>query len=198
MISPLEVLEKSRYHFDLQQKAPQLLNQRLDVSFARYQSNYAIAEIGMICSTCQLWVNYCFPIIYTLKGLQKVSGGDEKVLLQSAIVKHRYLSYALIRSLAYALALVDDATMQRWESHHPGVDDSADLHATARYLYQTGSLEKAILVVLNHYVEHAQNLMDQVHTHVHLLSPKKRPLWIKAYEQWRNTPLADIARLRTA
>lgn len=33
---------------------------------------------------------------------------------------------------------------------------------------------------------------------VTLLSPKKRPLWTKAYEQWRGTPLAEITRLRTA
>ena len=96
MVSPLEVLAKSRYLFDLRAQAPQMMNEQLDLSFARYSTSYVVPEIGNICKACQYWVNYCFPIIYALKGLQKISQGEERALLQQAIIGHRYLGYMLI------------------------------------------------------------------------------------------------------
>src|SRR5262249_17525068 len=95
MVSPLEVLSKSRYLFELRQQAPQLMDEQIDVGFARYRTTYAIPEIGNICMGCQRWVNYCFPIIYATKGLQKVSEGEERKILSQAIRGHRYLSYML-------------------------------------------------------------------------------------------------------
>lgn len=198
MISQLEVLSKSRYLFELEQQSPILIDRKLDVSFARYHSNYTVPEIGMICFACQSWVNYCFPVVYALKGLQKVSHGDEKRLLQRTITGHRYLSYALIRSLAYVFALVDEATMQRWESQHPGINNSTDLHRTAQYLYQAGNPNKAILVVLDRYIEQVHDLIDQVTANIHVLAPTKRSLWMNACEQWNSTTLSETPIRRIA
>ena len=130
MISPLEVLAKSRYLHEVRQSAPQLVSNQIDMAFTRYPTEYLVPEIGLICTACQRWVNYCFPIVYALKGLLKVSQGKERELLSHTIKKHRYLGYLLIRSLAQAFGLVDEETVRRWEKIHASEYSINERHAT--------------------------------------------------------------------
>lgn len=196
MVSPLEVLAKSRYLFDLRQQAPQLINERIDATFARYCTAYAIPEIGTICQACQYWVNYCFPIVYALKGLQKVSQGEEKNILLQAITGHRYLGYMLIRSLTKAFSLVDKTTVERWKQAHPEIEGEEDLCQATRGLIKAGHTEVAISTLLSWYGVKMQQLMGIVNTHVFLLSAPKQQSWRKAYYAWLDQPIAKAQRLR--
>jgi len=196
MVSPLEVLAKSRYLFDLRQQAPQLVSRRVDVSFARYRTAYAVPEIGSICMACQYWVNYCFPIVYVLKGLQKISEGEERDLLHQAITGHRYLGYMLIRSLARVFSLVDDATVRRWERMHAGISGHAELCTTARGLVQAGCVDEAIISILTWYEEQIRRLMEMVNAHTTMLSPSKQQAWRTAYSAWTASSLVETHALR--
>lgn len=196
MVSPLEVLTKSRYLFDLRQQAPQLLNSQVDISFARYRTAYTVPEIGRICKACQYWVNYCFPIVYALKGLQKVSEGEERNLLHQAITGHRYLGYMLIRSLAQVFSLVDNATLRRWEKVHASINGHADLCTNARRLVRAGCVDDAIISVLIWYEEQIRCLMEMVNANTAVLSPSKRYGWQRAYSVWAASSLVETHALR--
>jgi hypothetical protein len=198
MVSPLEVLAKSRYLFDLRGQAPQLMSEQLDVSFARYQTSYVVPEIGIICKACQYWVNYCFPIVYALKGLQKISQGEEKVLLRQAISGHRHLGYMLIRGLAQVFSLVDSATSQRWEKMHMGPHGCENLYALACLKVQEGQVEEAINSVLLWYEEQIRHIMEKVNTHLSVLSASKQTVWQTAYSSWVASSLSQTHALRTA
>jgi hypothetical protein len=198
MVSPLEVLSKSRYLFDLRQQAPQLMNEQIDVSFARYHTTYAIPEIGSICKACQRWVNYCFPIIYTAKGLQKVSEGEERRILHQAITGHRHLSYMLIRSLTQIFSLVDTPTAQHWEQMYAGINADMTLCTTARKLMQAGYVDEAISKVLSWYEVQMRHLMERTNTHVSELSVPKRQVWRAAYNAWTTGSLIATQTLRMA
>ncbi len=198
MVSPLEVLAKSRYLFDLRQQAPQLMNEQIDVSFARYRTTYTIPEIGSICMACQRWVNYCFPIIYAVKGLQKVSAGEERRILHQAITGHRHLSYMLIRSLTQIFSLVDTPTVQRWEQMHARINGDITLCTIASKLVQAGYIDEAISKVLSWYETQIRRLMEHVNTHVSDLSAPKRQVWRAAYNAWTTGSLAATQTLRMA
>ena len=197
MVSPLEVLAKSRYHFDMQQQAPQMLSEQIDVSFARYSSSYVVPEIGYICRACQYWVNYCFPIVYAVKGLQKIAQGEEKALLQQAIVEHRYLGYMLIRGLVEIFSLVDSATLQHWESTHPSMPNSKGIYISACQQVEMGGVDEAIRTVLSWYEEQIQRIMGRVNKHVSVLSGAKQEVWRTAYDAWIAGSLAESSALRT-
>ena len=198
MVSPLEVLSKSRYLFDLRRQAPQLMNEQIDVSFARYRTTYAVPEIGQICLACQRWVNYCFPIIYTAKGLQKVSEGEERRILHQAITGHRNLGYMLIRSLAQIFSLVDAPTMQHWEQVHARINGDMALCTMARKLVQAGYVDEAISKVLSWYEVQIRHLMERVNTHISDLSAPKRQVWRAAYNAWTTGSLTATETLRMA
>ncbi|MBV9228170.1 MAG: cobalamin-dependent protein [Chloroflexi bacterium] len=196
MVSPLEVLAKSRYLFELRQQAPELVSRRVDVSFARYRTAYSIPEIGSICLACQYWVNYCFPIVYALKGLQKISQGEERDILHQAITGHRYLGYLLIRSLAQAFSLIDDTTLKRWEGMHANMNGHEELSVTARGLVRAGRMDEAIIRILTWYEEQIQPLMEVVNEHTDVLSPSKRQAWCNAYDKWMASSLVETHALR--
>jgi radical SAM superfamily enzyme YgiQ (UPF0313 family) len=198
MVSPLEVLSKSRYLFDLRQQAPELMNEQIDVSFARYRTTYAVPEIGYICMACQRWVNYCFPIIYTAKGLQKVSEGEERRILHQAITGHRHLSYMLIRSLTRIFSLVDISIVQHWEQMHAGINGEMALCTAAKQLVQAGYVDEAISKVLSWYEMHIRRLMERVNTHVTDLSISKRQVWRAAYNTWTSGSLTATETVRMA
>lgn len=198
MVSPLEVLAKSRYLYDLRAQAPQMMSEQLDLSFARYSTSYIVPEIGNICKACQYWVNYCFPIIYALKGLQKISQGEEKVLLQRAIIGHRYLGYMLIRGLAEVFSLVDSTTLQRWERIYAGINGCKNIYALARCRLQAGNIDEAISSVLLWYEEQIHQIMEEVNTHVSVLSASKRAVWQPAYNAWAASSLSETRSLRMA
>jgi len=196
MVSPLEVLSKSKYLFDLRQQAPQLISNQIDMSFARYHTDYAILELGNICRACQYWVNYCFPIVYALKGLQKVSRGAEKKLLQETISAHRYLGYMLIRSLAQAFSLVDDKTVRDWEQAHASIEGHQEICAHARDLVEVGDIDKAIISILMWYEEQMRHLMETNNKHATVLSPSKQQVWNTAYNAWLSSSLVNTQALR--
>lgn len=197
MVSPLEVLAKSSYHFHLQRQAPHMVSEQIDVSFARYSTSYVLSEIGIICKACQYWVNYCFPIVYTVKGLQKVSSGKEKAILHQALVEHRRLGYMLIRGLTEVFSLADKATLRRWESMHPSIDGCKRLYALAREQVEKGHIDEAVSDVLFWYEEQIRHIMSDVNTHVAVFSAKKREIWSETYNIWKTGSLLESSALRT-
>jgi hypothetical protein len=196
MVSPLEVLAKSRYLFEIRERAPRLVSEQIDVSFARYPATYTLSEIQHICQASQSWVNACFPVVYALKGLQKVSQGEEHTLLHRAIITHRYLSYLLIRSLAQVFSLVDPATLARWEQLHPGISGEADLCVVARQQAREGQVQEAMRMVLLWYGKQMHALVDTVHMQIALLSPSKQHVWQAAYQSWaaESVTMAGVQR----
>jgi hypothetical protein len=198
MVSPLEVLAKSQYLFDLRQQVAQLVSEPIDVSFARYQIKYVLSDIESICTACQYWVNYCFPIVYALKGLQKTARGKEREILSHAITHHRYLGYLLIRTLAQAFSLVDDATSQRWEQMHPGLPGNTNLYLVARRLLQVGDNIQAMNQILVWFEEQMRCLIEQVNCQISFLSVTKQHIWYAAYRAWATHSLGQMQALRTA
>jgi hypothetical protein len=174
------------------------MHEQIDVSFARYHTTYAVPEIGHICMACQRWVNYCFPMVYAVKGLQKVSAGEERRILHQAITGHRHLSYMLIRSLTRIFSLVDTPTMQRWEQMHAEVNENATLCTMARKLVLAGYIDEAISNVLSWYEIQIRCLMECTNTHVSELSAPKRQVWRAAYNAWTTSSLTATQTQRMA
>ncbi|MBL8080301.1 MAG: hypothetical protein JNM55_20190 [Anaerolineales bacterium] len=118
MLSPLEIFPKSNYLLSLKRHNPELIVNELDMSFARVPTHYIVPEIEVLSQACQIWINFCFPIVYTLKGLQKTSQGEFKSSLTDIIKRHRQISFALLKSLVQSLNLVDLSTIKKWSSLH--------------------------------------------------------------------------------
>lgn len=118
MVSPLEIFPKSNYLLNLKKFRPGLITSEIDMSFARIPTRYIIPEVEMISQACQIWVNYCFPIVYTLKGLQKTSDGEFKKSLAHIIKRYRQISFILLKDLVQGLKLIDLSTIKKWSSLH--------------------------------------------------------------------------------
>lgn len=196
MISPLEVLPKSKYLFDLRRQYPQLLNGETDPSFARIQARYLIPEIELLSTICQVWINYCFPVVYALKGLQKVSQAEQMDLFGDSLKEHRYLSYILVRSLAYSLGLIKTVTYNRWEMAHPTPILIASVLGNF-HDFETGrtnndALKSILLVHANLFREKIEQLSQNTVS----LPSTIREIWERVSADWLKSSVFDTEAIR--
>jgi len=196
MISPLEMLVKCKYLIDLQANHKDVIIDDVDINFARVTTKYVSSEINLIYESCQKWVNFCFPIVYALKGLRKVSQGDTKSILTSAIKSHRRLSYFLIKSMVQIFELPDPGLVSKWESWHPTPHAISDVFSRCMTLMQIGKLDLALELLLSTYEELFRRQIDEVYEMSSKLPETKRLILESTYSNWVNTSVqhTSIAR----
>ena len=61
---------------------------------------------------CQRWIDYNFPVMYTLKGLHKTSVGDEKKRIFTLMEMAKSIDHYLLNFILYQLGIADDYTVE--------------------------------------------------------------------------------------
>ncbi|WP_217360064.1 hypothetical protein [Anabaena sp. UHCC 0253] len=196
MASPLEVLIKSQYLSALKRQDKDLLLGEIDTSFARVITSYRSSEIGIICNVCQSWINFAFPIVYTLKGMRKVSDGETKKLLSIAIKEHRKLSYFLIRTLTQVFQLADEESLNKWEYQQKTPQEIAAIIEDASILLKENNIENAIISVQVGYERLLKNLIKQIDSESCLLEISKKQIWDKVYHNWHTQSIFETKLFR--
>lgn len=179
--SPLEVLLKSRYLAEARKTDPRLLSPNIDVGFARVEFQYRNPLIQTTSNLCQRWINYCFPIVYTLKGLQKTSDGPLATTLGKAIRSYRAVTYYLLRSLVSSFGLTDSERAAKWEQKIPTPINITSLRChsvcTTEQVTESGEL------ILSQYVEYFRNGLHLLDSELRL-SAASLNSWHSTYSKW--------------
>lgn len=110
-LTSLEVLASTRYaamikEYESVQKCELLT--KIDLNMARYKSRYVNEIIGLVSDACQKWIDYNFPVLYTLKGLYKTSIGISKKRISLLMEKGKTIDHYLLNYILYQLNIQDD------------------------------------------------------------------------------------------
>ena len=106
-VSPLELLRDCSYVENIKKNYNFLAenNENVD-NFGRFQCEYLDKDIKEICDHCQKWINYNFPLIYTLKGLSKRHDeNEEKYILLISI--YRKITFYMFVTLCAHKNVID-------------------------------------------------------------------------------------------
>ena len=101
-LTSLEVLFASRYAKIMKTKETELdspLLRELDMNMARYKSDYLNPKIGLVSLYCQKWIDYNFPVNYTLKGLYKNAIGESREKIYSLMTEAKSVDHFLLSFL---------------------------------------------------------------------------------------------------
>lgn len=110
-LTSLEVLASTEYS-SMMMKYEKKYNLRLlidmDLNMARYKCRYVNGSIGMISDACQKWIDYNFPVLYTLKGLYKTSTGISKKEIYSLMEFSKSIDHYLLNFILYQINIPGD------------------------------------------------------------------------------------------
>lgn len=194
MLSPLEVLITSNYLKKIQRKYPELIIDK-DKNFGRVNLKYVDNRIEQIKEISQMWVNYCFPIIYTLKGLRKISSGKIKKRLTEIIKKHRALSYFLLRSLTDLFNLYEQLQYKYWENQ---IQTPKKIQPELKYAKE--QFRKSPDCALNNIIQLFEQLFKEsiaeFNNSIELLSEQKKKIWFDVFQTWNNTSINNSKKIR--
>lgn len=195
MVSPLEVLKTSSYFENLTINHSFLID-NIDINFARVTTKFIIKEIELIKNASQLWVNFCFPIIYTLKGIAKVSEGELRISLYKIIKKHRELSFLLLRSLCAIFKLFNNSVFTHWENDLFTPNDLKYLIKVNAIDLQNVVNEKSINNILLFFEQKMKFEISNFNTLCNSLPLTKKAIWSETYDKWIETSilLSNIIR----
>jgi hypothetical protein len=183
MASPLEVLLRSRYLAQSRVSFPDAVRDTVDIGFARVGFNYRNSTIYEICYTCQRWINYCFPILYTLKGLHKTSSGPARDALDASIRDYRHLTFHLLRTLAIQLGLVNLERIAKWEQQMPL---PLELQNSIERVIKGARADLPLTDgLLSAFVEHFGHLLKRFDLIAQALPEPSRSSWCNIYENFR-------------
>ncbi len=188
MVSPLEVLKTSSYFEGLVLNHSCLIK-NIDINFARVTTKYIVKEIELIKNASQLWVNFCFPIIYTLKGIAKVSEGELRVRLNNIIKKHRELSFLLLRSLCAAFKLFSNSIFTKWEKDLLTPIDLKEVIKNNIIDLGNDINEKSIDNILLFFEQRMKFEISIFNTRSNSLPLAKKTIWSETYEKWIETSI---------
>ncbi len=107
-VSPLELLRNCTYVENIKNNYNFLVENIDSVdNFGRFQCEYLDKDIKEICDYCQKWINYNFPLIYTLKGLSKRHDENEEkyTLLISTYRKITFYMFVTLCAFKHVIDL---------------------------------------------------------------------------------------------
>ncbi len=113
-LTSLEVLTSTKYLSmirEYQSLHGKVLLKNVDLNMARYKTEYVNNRIGQVSDACQRWIDYNFPVMYTLKGLHKTSVGDEKKRIFTLMEMAKSIDHYLLNFILYQLGIADDYTV---------------------------------------------------------------------------------------
>ncbi len=101
-VSPLELLRDCSYVENIRKNYNFLAENIENVdNFGRFQCGYLDKDIKEICDYCQKWINYNFPLIYTLKGLSKRHDENEEKYILLISTYRKITFYMFVTLCAY-------------------------------------------------------------------------------------------------
>ena len=101
-VSPLELLRNCSYVENISRNYNFLAKNIENVdNFGRFQCEYLDKDIKEICDYCQKWINYNFPLIYTLKGLSKRHDENEEKYILLISTYRKITFYMFVTLCAY-------------------------------------------------------------------------------------------------
>lgn len=111
LASPLELLRDCSYVENLKRNHNYLAENMENIdNFGRFQCGYLDKEIKEICDYCQKWINYNFPLIYTIKGLAKRHDYNEEKY-NYLILNYRKSTFYFFVTLCAIKNVIDINTM---------------------------------------------------------------------------------------
>ena len=101
-VSPLELLRDCSYVENIKKNYNFLAENIENVdNFGRFKCEYLDKDIKEICDYCQKWINYNFPLIYTLKGLSKRHDEDEEKYILLISIYRKLTFYMFVTLCAH-------------------------------------------------------------------------------------------------
>lgn len=91
----------------------------IDMNMARYNSRYFNERVGAVSDCSQRWIDYNFPVLYSLKGLYKTSKGEAKNKSYALMSWSKSIDHYLLNYLMYQLGEVE---------HDEKLEEFARLH----------------------------------------------------------------------
>lgn len=92
----------------------------IDMNMARYKSTYFNDRIGVVSDYCQRWIDYNFPVLYSLKGLYKTAKGETKSKIYGLMSWAKSIDHYLLNYIMYQLGETqgDDELLKFAELHN--------------------------------------------------------------------------------
>ena len=79
----------------------------IDMNMARYKVIYFNKRIGLVSDYCQRWIDYNFPVLYSLKGLYKTSRGEVKNKIYELMTWSKSIDHFLLNYIMNQLGEID-------------------------------------------------------------------------------------------
>ena len=109
-LTSLEVLFDTSYalkinNFEKKNNTKLLIG--IDMNMARYKVIYFNKRIGLVSDYCQRWIDYNFPVLYSLKGLYKTSRGEVKNKIYELMTWSKSIDHFLLNYIMNQLGEID-------------------------------------------------------------------------------------------
>ena len=121
-LTSLEVLFGTMYAREVrecEQKNDIALITGIDMNMARYNSKYLNERVGMVSDCCQRWIDYNFPVLYSLKGLYKTSKGESKNKIYGLMSWAKSIDHYLLNYIVYQFGETEnDEGLQKFAELH--------------------------------------------------------------------------------
>ena len=112
-LTSLEVLASTQYLSmvrEYQFLHGKVLLRDVDLNMARYKTEYVNNRVGQVSDACQRWIDYNFPVMYSLKGLYKTSVGKAREKIFTLMEMAKSTDHYLLNFILYQLGIADDYT----------------------------------------------------------------------------------------
>lgn len=91
----------------------------IEMNMARYNSKYFNETIGKVSDCCQRWIDYNFPVMYSLKGLYKTSKECEKREIYNLMSWSKSIDHYLLNYLMYEIDEIEkDENLEKFTKLH--------------------------------------------------------------------------------
>lgn len=91
----------------------------IDMNMARFKSTYLNERVGMVSDYSQRWIDYNFPVLYSLKGLYKTSKEENKNKIYGLMSWAKSIDHYLLNYIMYQLGEIDcDEELNKFAKLH--------------------------------------------------------------------------------
>ena len=91
----------------------------IEMNMARYNTKYFNDRIGKVSDYCQKWIDYNFPVLYSLKGLYKTSKGPVKERIYGLMSWAKSIDHYLLNYIMYELNEINqDRELEEFAKSH--------------------------------------------------------------------------------
>lgn len=148
------------------------------MNMARYRSMYVNKLIGEVSAACQRWIDYNFPVLYSLKGLYKSSTGQVRERIYHLMCYAKSIDHYLLNYILYQLSITDcDINLEKFVSKH-------DFHLTKFEEIKSDLLKKSLDFWQNielYFINEVENLL-----HKCIITDTNDFALTNAIKNWRN------------